>query len=213
MKVLLLKDVYNLGRAGEVKKVADGYGRNFLLPKKMAVLATPGMLKQVDRIRETAAKAREMANAEKAGLAEQLTNLELKFMAKAGESGKLFGSITQQMIVDAIREKLNVEIDRHQVESQPLRETGEHRVRVRLTFDLIPQVKVNVEAEEKLEEAAKGAKANAPRKPRKSEEKAEEKAEAVEAEIKTAVDEEGIAEETTAEETQTQKSKKSKKSK
>jgi len=175
MKVLLLKDVYNLGRAGEVKKVADGYGRNFLLPKNMAVLATPGMLKQVDRIRETATKAREMLNAEKAGLAEQLTNLELIFKARAGESGKLFGSITQQMIVDAIREKINVEIDRHQVESQPLREVGEHKVRVRLTFDLIPQVHVKVEAEEKEEPEAKDVKGKAPRKASKAEEKKEEK--------------------------------------
>jgi len=169
MKVLLLKDVYNLGRAGDVKKVADGYGRNFLLPKGLAVLATPGMLKQVDRIRANAAKVRELANAEKSGLAEQLNNLELKFVAKAGEGGKLFGSITQQMIVEAIREKLNVEIDRHQVESQPLREIGEHKVRIRLTFDLIPQVKVLVEAEEKKEEAGEpqAARAKAPRRPRR----------------------------------------------
>lgn len=176
MKVLLLKDVYNLGRAGDVKKVADGYGRNFLLPKGMAVLATAGMLKQVDRIRTTAAKARELANAEKAGLAEQLSNLELKFVTKAGETGKLFGSITQQMLVDAIKEKLNVEIDRHQVESQPLREVGEHKVRIRLTFDLIPQVKVLVEAEEKKEESKepREARAKAPRRPRREDaEKAE----------------------------------------
>jgi large subunit ribosomal protein L9 len=169
MKVLLLKDVYNLGRAGDVKKVADGFGRNFLLPKGMAVLATPGMLKQVDRIRTTATKVRELVNAEKSGLAEQLANLELKFTTKAGETGKLFGSITQQMIVDAIKEKLNVEIDRHQVESQPLREVGEHKVRVRLTFDLIPQVKVLVEAEEKKEEAnePREARGKAPRRDRK----------------------------------------------
>lgn len=171
MKVLLLKDVYNLGRAGEVKKVADGYGRNFLLPKGMAVLATAGMLSQVDRIRATAARARELANAEKAGLAEQLTGLELKFITKAGETGKLFGSITQQMIVDAIKEKLNIEIDRHQVESQPLREVGEHKVRIRLTFDLIPQVRVLVEAEEKKEETKepREARPKGPRRPRREE--------------------------------------------
>ena len=166
MKVMLLKDVYNLGRAGDVKKVADGYGRNFLLPKEMAVLATPGMLKQIDRIRNNAAKARELLNSEMSGLAEHLSNLELKFTSKAGESGKLFGSITQQMIVDAVKEKLNVEIDRHQVESQPLREVGEHKVKVRLTFDLIPQVKIIVEPEVK-EEEKKEARGRGPRKPRK----------------------------------------------
>jgi len=188
MKVLLLKDVYNLGRAGDVKKVADGYGRNFLLPKGLAVLATPGMLKQVDRIRTTATKVRELVNAEKSGLAEQLTNLEIKFTTKAGESGKLFGSITQQMIVDAIKEKLNVEIDRHQVESQPLREVGEHKVRVRLTFDLIPQVKVLVEAEEKKEESnePREARGKAPRHARKGPVEKEEKAEEVKTEIEPA---------------------------
>jgi large subunit ribosomal protein L9 len=188
MKVLLLKDVYNLGRAGDVKKVADGYGRNFLLPKGLAVLATPGMLKQVDRIRTTATKVRELVNAEKSGLAEQLTNLEIKFTTKAGESGKLFGSITQQMIVDAIKEKLNVEIDRHQVESQPLREVGEHKVRVRLTFDLIPQVKVLVEAEEKKEESdePREARGKAPRRARKEPVEKEENAEAVKTEAEPA---------------------------
>ncbi len=188
MKVLLLKDVYNLGRAGDVKKVADGYGRNFLLPKGLAVLATPGMLKQVDRIRTTATKVRELVNAEKSGLAEQLTNLEIKFTTKAGESGKLFGSITQQMIVDAIKEKLNVEIDRHQVESQPLREVGEHKVRVRLTFDLIPQVKVLVEAEEKKEESdePREARGKAPRRARKEPVEKEENAEVVKTEAEPA---------------------------
>jgi large subunit ribosomal protein L9 len=188
MKVLLLKDVYNLGRAGDVKKVADGYGRNFLLPKGMAVLATPGMLKQVDRIRTTATKVRELVNAEKSGLAEQLANLEIKFTTKAGESGKLFGSITQQMIVDAIKEKLNVEIDRHQVESQPLREVGEHKVRVRLTFDLIPLVKVLVEAEVKKEESdePREASGKAPRRARKESSAKEEITEPVKIEEESA---------------------------
>jgi large subunit ribosomal protein L9 len=175
MKVLLLKDVYNLGRAGDVKKVADGYGRNYLLPKNLAALATPGMLKQIDRIRITATKVRDLANAEMAGLAEQLANLEIKFTANVGENGKLFGSITQQMIVDAIKEKLKVEIDRHQVESQPLREAGEHKVRVRLTFDLIPQVKVLVEAEKKEEEPVKETRSKAPRRSRRTEEELEKK--------------------------------------
>lgn len=168
MKVLLLKDVYNLGRAGDVKKVADGYGRNYLLPRQMAVLATPGALKHVDKIRETATKARELLNAEKAELAAQLENLQLEFTAKAGESGKLFGSITQQMIVDAIKDKIQVEIDRHQVESQPLRELGEHKVRIRLTFDLVPQVNVHVKPEEEeKKEAGKARGRGTTRKPRR----------------------------------------------
>lgn len=148
MKVLLIKDVYNLGRAGDVKKVADGYARNFLIPQKMAVTATQGSLKQIEKIQSAAAKQRELLNEEMAGLAEQISNLELLFKAKVGETGKLYGSITQQMIIDAINEQLKVNIDRHQIESQPLREVGEHQVKVRLTFDLIPEVKVIVESEE-----------------------------------------------------------------
>ena len=148
MKVLLIKDVFNLGRAGEVKKVADGYARNFLIPQKMAVMATVGAMKQVDRIQASATKQRELLNEEMSGLAEQIAALELSFKAKVGETGKLYGSITQQMIIDVVNEQLHVNLDRHQVESQPLRETGEHSVRVRLTFDLIPEIKITVEGEE-----------------------------------------------------------------
>jgi len=148
MKVLLIKDVFNLGRAGEVKKVADGYARNFLIPQKMAVKATAGSLKQVEKIQAAASKQRELLNEEMSGLAEQIAGLEFSFTAKVGETGKLYGSITQQMIIDEVNQKLNVNLDRHQVESQPLRDVGDHNVRIRLTFDLIPEVKVTVVGEE-----------------------------------------------------------------
>ena len=151
MKVLLLKDVYNVGRAGDIKKVADGYARNFLIPQKMAVLATAGAMTHVERIKASAEKQRQILNEEMAGLAEKIQGLELLFKAKVGESGKLFGSITQQMVADAISEKIGAEVDRHRVESQPLREVGEHMVKIRLTFDLIPEVKVIIENEEELE--------------------------------------------------------------
>lgn len=164
MRVLLIKDVYNLGRAGDVKKVADGFARNFLIPQKMAVMATAGSLKQIEKIQSAAAKQREMLNEEMSGLAEQLQNLELHFTAKVGETGKLYGSITQQMIIDAVNQQLNVNIDRHQIESQPLREVGEHQVKVRLTFDLIPEVKVIVESEDAEKQAAKDKKRTASKK-------------------------------------------------
>ena len=152
MKVLLLKDVYNLGRAGEIKKVASGFGRNFLLPQKLAVLATQGAQKQIETIKASASKQRQVLNEELGGLAEQLKSMEIKFIAKVGETGKLFGSITPAMIAESISEKLGSELDRHLIETQPLRETGEYDVRIRLTFDLIPTVKVIVEAEEKEED-------------------------------------------------------------
>jgi len=152
MKVLLIKDVFNLGRAGEVKKVADGYARNFLIPQKMAVKATVGAMRQIEKIQASASKQREILNEEMGGLAEQIAALELTFKANVGETGKLYGSITQQMIIDVVNEKLHVNLDRHQVESQPLREVGEHSVRVRLTFDLIPEIKIMVEGEEEEQE-------------------------------------------------------------
>jgi large subunit ribosomal protein L9 len=157
MKVLLLKDVYNLGRAGDVKKVANGYARNFLIPQKMAVPATVGATSHVDRIKAAASKQRDLVNEEMAGLAAQIAGLELVFKAKVGESGKLFGSITQQMIADAISEKISSTVDRHWVESQPLREAGDHKVKVRLTFDLVPEVKITIESDvEEIEEETEG---------------------------------------------------------
>lgn len=148
MKVLLIKDVYNLGRAGEIKKVANGYGRNFLIPQKYAVMATPGALKQVEKIQAAAEKRRIALNEEMSGLAEKIAGVELYFTAKVGETGRLYGSITQQMIADAIAEKTGIEIDRHWIESQPLRDAGVHDVKIRLTFDLVPEVKVTIESEE-----------------------------------------------------------------
>ena len=194
MKVLLIKDVFNLGRAGEVKKVADGYARNFLIPRKMAVKATVGALRQIEKIQAAATKKRELINEEMSGLAEQIAALELSFKAKIGETGKLYGSITQQTIIDAVNEQLNVNLDRHQVESQPLREVGEHNVRIRLTFDLIPEIKVTVESEEEEEQEDQSEETG--KKPRS--EKIEEIVEAeelAEAEEKAAV-EEAVEEET-----------------
>jgi large subunit ribosomal protein L9 len=147
MKVLLLKDVYKLGRAGDTKKVADGYGRNYLIPQGLAVLATPGALKQVEHIRKKATETRAVLNKEMSGVAEQLAKVVLIFPAKAGETGKLYGSITAQMIADAIQEKVGVEIDRRQLDVQPIRTLGEHKVHIRLTVDLIPVVNVVVHRE------------------------------------------------------------------
>lgn len=140
MKVLLLEDVYKLGRAGDVKRVADGYGRNYLLPQGLAVLATPGALKQAEEIKTAAAARREVLNEEMGDVAEKLSEVVLTFPAKASETGKLYGSITTQMIADALSQAVGVQIERRQIDSQPLRSLGEHKVDVRLTIDLVPEV-------------------------------------------------------------------------
>jgi len=147
MKVLLLKDVYKLGRAGDVKKVADGFGRNFLLPQGLAVLATPGALKQVDHIRAQASARRAVLNNEMSGIANLIGGAMLPFASKAGETGKLYGSITHQMIADAINTKFGTKIERRMVEVEPIRTLGEHKAHVRLTVDLIPEIKIFVHRE------------------------------------------------------------------
>jgi large subunit ribosomal protein L9 len=154
MKVLLIKDVYKLGRAGDVKKVADGFGRNYLLPQGLAVLATPGALKQSDYIRKTAAAQRERLNEELSDVARQLEGLKLVFPAKAGETGKLYGSITTAMIAEAIEKMAGVKIDRREIDTQPVKTLGVHTARVRLTVDLLPEITLLVHREGESPESA-----------------------------------------------------------
>jgi large subunit ribosomal protein L9 len=147
MKVLLLKDVYKLGRAGDVKKVADGYGRNFLLPQRLAVLATAGAIKQAESIRVNAVTQRAALNQEMSGVAERIKDLVIGFGVRAGETGKLYGSITPQMIAEEISRKTGMTVDRRHIEVQPIRVLGEHKCTVRLTVDLNPEVKIIVHRE------------------------------------------------------------------
>jgi large subunit ribosomal protein L9 len=154
MRVLLLKDVYKLGRAGDTKKVADGYGRNFLLPQGLAMLATPGALKQADRIRTSGVELRTRLNQEMGAVAERLNGLTLAFPTKAGETGKLYGSITTGMLAEAIERETGIKVDRREIDSQPLKILGVHRARVRLTVDLIPDITVIVHREGEPPESA-----------------------------------------------------------
>ncbi len=155
MKVLLIKDVYKLGRAGDIKKVAAGYGRNFLLPQGLAVLATAGALKQSERIRSQAEIRRAALNEELKGLADQIKGVTLTFPAKAGETGKLYGSITTQDIAAALQEQTRFEVKRQQVDMQPIRTIGEFSAHVRLTMDLVPEIKIIVHREGESAESAK----------------------------------------------------------
>jgi large subunit ribosomal protein L9 len=147
MKVLLIHDVYKLGRAGDVKRVADGYGRNYLIPHGLAVLATEGALKQAEYIRENANQQRAVLNKEMEAVANKLDGVWVAFGARASETGKLYGSVTTQMIADALTKKAGVEVIRRQVDAQPLRNLGNYEVGIRLTVDLIPMVTVIVHRE------------------------------------------------------------------
>lgn len=154
MKVLLLRDVYKLGRAGDVKKVADGYGRNYLLPQGLAVMASEGAVKQAGKIREKAEAERTRLNQELGSLAEQLQGLRLAFPARAGETGKLYGSITTAMIAEAIEKATGASIDKRQVDSEPVKSLGVHTASIRLTIDLVPEVTLLVHREGEPPESA-----------------------------------------------------------
>lgn len=154
MRVLLLKDVYKLGHAGDVKKVADGYARNFLIPQRLATLATANAIKQAETLRQNAAITRAKLNAELSGVAEKLNALVITFSVKAGETGKLYGSVTSAQIAEEIKKNSGLDVDRRNVGHQPLRELGEYKVPVRLTTDLIPQVKVVIHREGEALKAA-----------------------------------------------------------
>ncbi len=148
MEVLLLRDVKSLGEAGEIKTVANGYGRNYLLPRGLAVLATKGARKQAEQIREAARLRREQERSEAQAQADRIAGLELTFKAKAGEKGKLYGSVTTANIADAIAEAIGSEIDKRRVQLEhPLRELGTYQVGIKLLGDIVPEVTVRVEAE------------------------------------------------------------------
>lgn len=153
MKVLLLEDVDNLGLAGAVVTVPGGYGRNYLIPRKLAKVATEGAMKESDII----AKAGERKRARQLGaaqvLAKQLEETTLQFTARAGETGKLYGSITTAELAEALEARLGVEIDRRKIISDPLRQLGEHEVEIRLMAGVAPKIKVIVESEAGEEQA------------------------------------------------------------
>lgn len=161
MKVLLKQDVDNLGYAGEVMKVADGFGRNYLIPKGLAVRATPSVLKEASNWRERAAARMDEIRKEHEALSARIVHTHLNFTARAGETGKLYGSITTADIIDQLNKNLGTEIDRKTVMGGPLRQLGEHHVTIRLGRDYNPQVTVyihphdesEIEASEAEEEA------------------------------------------------------------
>jgi len=147
MRVLLIKDVYKLGRAGEVKKVAAGYARNYLLPQGFAIPATPGAMSQADRIKEKATERRAALNEELSSVEEVLNGKTLTFPVKAGETGRLYGSVSSEDIIDAIQANFDIELEKRQVEMEPIRELGTHKVPIHLTMDLLPEITVIVHRE------------------------------------------------------------------
>jgi large subunit ribosomal protein L9 len=149
MEVLLLKDVEQLGEAGEIKRVANGYARNFLIPRGLAVIATPGAVKQVELQLESEARREAKELDEAQALAEALEGRTVTFQARAGESDRLYGSITNANIADALSEQVEQEVDRRKLEMhEPLKELGTHTITIRLAPGAEAKVTVIIEREE-----------------------------------------------------------------
>jgi len=149
MKVLLIEDVAGVGKAGEIKKVADGYARNYLIPKGLAVLARPGVARQAKERRQAEGRKASWQAADAQALAQQMAQLTLTFKVKAGEQDKLYGSITSGNIVEELEKQLGRELDRRKVLlDQPIKQLGSHQVAVKLSSDITTEVTVIVEREE-----------------------------------------------------------------
>ncbi|MFK7802759.1 MAG: 50S ribosomal protein L9 [Anaerolineae bacterium] len=154
MKVLLKKDVDSLGYAGEIFNVSAGFGRNFLIPKGFAVPATEGTLKQATAWMDQAAARREQLRQEYAALVERLNGASITFHTLAGESGRLYGSVTTEQISEKIAEEIGVEVERKKISvpGKALRTLGAHTATVRLDGEFQASVRVNVLNEETEED-------------------------------------------------------------
>ena len=148
MKVILTQDVKGLGKAGEIHNVADGHGRNFLLPRGFAVEATKGNLAQAESQRKKQDKRVALVLAEAQELVAKLESRPVIVPAKAGESGKLFGAITNAQVAEAVQAGLGIEIDRHKIElEEPIKAAGDHVVVAKLVPGVSAKITVRVVAE------------------------------------------------------------------
>ena len=149
MKVILSDDVEKLGHKGDVVTVADGYARNFLIPKGFAILASKGALKQAELMQKARAERAAKEKEEAAGRVATLAASPVYISARAGEEGRLFGSVTKADIARAILDQLEQDIDRHLIRlDDPIRSLGTHEVEIRLHEDVNALVTVEVIAHE-----------------------------------------------------------------
>jgi len=149
MKVIFLQDVPNVARAGEIKEVAGGYGRNFLLPRKLALLANSPAINTIKTQLETEAIREVHTEDRLAELAQQLEGKEITLKAKAGAKDHLYGSITTADIASELQNTSGVVIDKRKIElTDPIRQLGSYEVAIKLAKDITPKIKVTVTEEE-----------------------------------------------------------------
>jgi len=144
MKVILLDDVTKVGRRGEVRDVSDGYARNFLIPKKLALSATAGNLKNLEHIQKQQEAKADRVKADAEALRAQIEALVYEERRQASEEGKLFGSVTAQDVADFLASR-GIKMDRKRLTlDEPIKALGEFSVSMRLHHDVTAQLKVNV---------------------------------------------------------------------
>ena len=172
MKVVLLEDLPGKGKAGEIKEVSKGYARNFLLPRGLALLATPAVIKQVESSLEKEKLEESIDRDKLVELAQQIEGKEIRFKARMGAGERLFGSITAADVAEELSRAIGSVVDKKKIDiGESLRKTGSYEVAVKLASDLNPQITVVIE-EEKEEGKEAEEKAG-----KKTEKKAEKKAE------------------------------------
>jgi len=149
MKVILQKPVDKLGVPGDVVDVADGYARNYLMPRGLAVRASKGGVKHVESLKRAHTTRVSQAQAEAQEVAGRLTASPIKVRARVGEEGRLFGSVTGAELAEEIERQTGVKVNRHDVHlHEPIRSIGVHQVKVHLFADVDPVVQVEVESAE-----------------------------------------------------------------
>ncbi|MGS0765923.1 50S ribosomal protein L9 [Syntrophomonas curvata] len=147
MKVILVQDVKNLGREGEVREVSDGYARNFLIPKGLATEATKGNLKEIEEKAIRLQKQKDRERIEAQALVERLDGKSVKIAARVGGGDKLFGAVTAREISEAINQEFKVKLDKKKVDlGDPIKHLGEYPVKLKIYPSLQAQIMVRVEA-------------------------------------------------------------------
>ena len=149
MKVIFLEDVSNMARVGDIKEVADGYGRNFLIPKKLALLVNSQAISLVEAQRQIRVRQQAESEAELLDLAKQLDGKEITLKARVGAKDRLYGSITSADIAAELKGSAGLVVDKRKIElAEPIRQLGSYEVVVKLGKDILPQIRVTIIEEE-----------------------------------------------------------------
>lgn len=143
MKVILTQDVKNLGRTGDMKEVADGYARNFLIPKGLAVEATSGKIKETEEKKQSMEKQKKKELEQAEELKAKLHGRNLEIKVKVGESSKLFGAVTPKEIAGVIAEEMGIKIDKKKIElAEPIKHLGEYEVKIKIYPGVQAEIKL-----------------------------------------------------------------------